>query len=68
MLGQLSGSVRVDSSIQLWGAEINCAFCLYRSQCLDFTLLAGFRYADLQESLHIANSTSDVLNDPPSRS
>jgi hypothetical protein len=47
------GRVRVDTPSQLWGAELNlrhrlCCDCNYYVD-----LLAGFRYLDLKEGLHI---------------
>jgi hypothetical protein len=64
IIGQLGGSVLVSSSLQLWGTEVNSAFCLWRTRNLEFTMLAGFKYAQLQESLHITNATGDLLTDP----
>jgi hypothetical protein len=51
--GLARGSVRIDSPSQLWGAELDwrhnlCCDCWYR---VDF--LAGFRFVELQEGLHI---------------
>src|SRR5262249_46354477 len=56
-LRAFSGDVLVSSSLQLWGAEVNARCSLYRTAGLEFSLLAGFRYADLNEGLHIHNST-----------
>ena len=56
-----SGDVVVDSTLQLWGAEINGLFTLVRRPYLEFTLLAGFRYADLREHLQIYNTTTDLV-------
>jgi hypothetical protein len=56
-----SGDVIINSTLQLWGAEINGILNLYRNSCLEFSLLTGFRYADLRESLEIYNTTSDLI-------
>jgi hypothetical protein len=56
-----SGDVLVNSTLQLWGAECNGVFTLLRNSALDVTLLAGFRYADLRESLQIYNTTTDLI-------
>jgi hypothetical protein len=56
--------VLVASSLQLWGAEVNGVACLWRTTNMDFTVLAGFRYVDLQESLRIVNQTNDFSVDP----
>jgi hypothetical protein len=56
-----SGAVGVISTVQLWGAEVNGIFSLIRNPALEFTLLAGFRYADLRENLQIYNTTTDLI-------
>jgi Putative beta barrel porin-7 (BBP7) len=56
-----SGDVIVNSTLQLWGAECNGVFTLVRNSAWDVTLLAGFRYADLRESLQIYNTTTDLI-------
>jgi hypothetical protein len=56
-----SGNVVINSTLQLWGAEVNGIFNLIRNSWLEFTLLAGFRYADLRENLILYNSTTDLL-------
>jgi hypothetical protein len=56
-----AGSVAINSSLQLWGAEANGIFNVVRMRGLEFSLLAGFRYADLQENLDINNPTTDLL-------
>ncbi len=60
-LRQFSGDVFVTSSLQLWGAEFNGVLNVWRRPGLEVTLLAGFRYADLTESLNIHNTTNDLL-------
>jgi hypothetical protein len=60
-LRSFSGDVTVTSTLQLWGAECNGLFTFLRAPGLDFTVLAGFRYADLRENLHIHNTTTDLL-------
>jgi hypothetical protein len=62
-LRSFSGDVAVTSTLQLWGAELNGLFTYCRRPGLEFVLLAGFRYADLRESLHSQNTTTDLLFD-----
>ena len=62
--GQLAGNALVSSALRLWGTEINSVFCLLRTPRLEFTVLAGFRYADLHETLDISNVTSDLTTSP----
>ena len=56
-----SGSVGVNSSLRLWGAELNGIVNLSRTPAFEFTLLAGLRYADLRENLQIFNTTTDLI-------
>jgi len=56
-----AGSVAFNSTLQLWGAEANGIFNIVRSRGMEFSLLAGFRYADLQENLNITNPTTDLV-------
>lgn len=56
-----SGAVAVSSTLRLWGAECNGVLALHRNPWLEFTLLAGFRYADLRENLQIHNTTTDLV-------
>jgi hypothetical protein len=58
--GAFAGNIRVSSNLELWGAEVNGAICLLRTGGLEFTSLAGFRYADLREHLNITGLSSDV--------
>src|SRR5262249_35142138 len=60
-LRSFSGDVAVTSTLQLWGAEGNVLSTFYRSPWLAFSLLAGFRYADLKETLQTHNTTKDLL-------
>jgi hypothetical protein len=60
-LRAFSGDAAVTSTLQLWGAEANVLCTFYRSHGLDFSVLAGFRYADLRENLQIHNTTKDLL-------
>jgi hypothetical protein len=57
------GRIRIDTPSQLWGAEANlrrrlCETCDFR---LD--LLAGFRYLELQEGVHIQEDVLFTRND-----
>jgi Putative beta barrel porin-7 (BBP7) len=57
-----TGSVVITSSTQLWGADFNGVWNVYRTCNLSLDLLAGFRYYNLQESMSIdANTTLGVL-------
>ena len=56
-----SGDVIINSTLQLWGAEVNGVVNLFRNPYLEFTLLSGFRYADLRENLEIYNTTKDLI-------
>lgn len=60
-LRSFSGNVAVNSNLQFGGAEANLIGAFYRNEDWSFSLLAGFRYAELQEGLHIHNSTKDLL-------
>ena len=55
----------VTSTLQFWGAEANAvAVLLPRQGGLEITALAGFRYADLRETLNISTLSSDILTSP----
>jgi hypothetical protein len=56
----ITGNVQVVSTLQLWGTEINGAFTAFRRPGLEITFLAGFRYADLLESLSILGSSTTL--------
>ncbi|MFN4260806.1 MAG: BBP7 family outer membrane beta-barrel protein [Gemmataceae bacterium] len=57
-----AGGVAVSSRSQLWGIETNGVINLCRKPKLTWDLLVGFRYLDLDESLHIEDS-SRILAD-----
>jgi len=56
-----SGNVIVGSTLDLWGAEGNAALNVWRRPGAEVTLLAGFRYAELRETLQIQNTTTDLI-------
>jgi hypothetical protein len=59
--GQARDSITVETPSRLWGAEadLRCKLCCGCNYRVD--LLGGFRYADLDEGLHITeNATSEV--------
>lgn len=60
-LRQFAGNVTVSSQLQLWGTELNGVFNLSRRPGMEVSFLLGFRYLDLQESLRINNTTTDLL-------
>ena len=62
--GQFAGNVLLTSSLQLWGAEANGVFTLARVRGIEWTALAGFRYADLYEKLNISTLSADILTNP----
>jgi hypothetical protein len=54
------GGVSVTSSTRLWGAEANLVNCVY--QCCGFgaSLLGGFRYFDLDETVEMATQSQAI--------
>jgi hypothetical protein len=60
-LRSFSGDVGVTSTLRLWGAECNGILVVGRNPWLELTLLAGFRYANLRETLQINNTTTDSV-------
>jgi len=56
-----SGSVAITSELQLGGAELNAIAAVWGNSSFRVRALAGFRFMDLQESLHIFNPTTDLL-------
>ncbi|HZZ79565.1 MAG TPA: BBP7 family outer membrane beta-barrel protein [Gemmataceae bacterium] len=60
--GQFSGSIQVASSLSLWGAELNGLVCIARTPNLEFSVLAGFRYLELQETLSIRSDSESLLD------
>jgi hypothetical protein len=62
-LRSFSGDVFVNSTLRLWGTEFNGILTLIRNPDLEWTFLAGSRYADLREHLRIDNTTTDLIFD-----
>jgi hypothetical protein len=60
--GQFDGSVRINSTLSLWGAEFNGLLCLARTQNLEFTVLGGFRYLELCESLSMRADSESLVD------
>jgi hypothetical protein len=58
---QPNGTVNVLATSQLWGTEGNVYLNVVRSRCLDVSLLGGFRYLNLQESLTDSGSFNVVM-------
>ena len=59
--GVFAGSVSVDSTLQLWGAEANAVGVLFpRQGGFEFSGLAGLRYVQLRETLAIDTLSSDI--------
>jgi hypothetical protein len=57
-----AGGIAVTSESKLWGADVNVLTTVARRSGLEASLLAGFRYLDLSESLTVLQS-SQVLED-----
>lgn len=64
--GTSLGSIQISSALSLWGGEVNGAVCLFREPGLEIVALAGFRYADLIESLNISSLSTDITTNPRS--
>src|SRR5262245_41856786 len=60
-LRRFSGDVTVSSSLQLGGLEGNVVCNVYRLAEVEVAVLAGYRYAELRESLQIQNATRDLI-------
>jgi hypothetical protein len=60
------GTIKVEMNTQLWGAETNGLFNLYRSDCFAFTLLGGLRYLGLEENLTISGESEITTVTGPS--
>jgi hypothetical protein len=58
-----AGDVFASASLQFWGTEANGLFNVWRQPGMEFTLLAGFRYADLRETFNLHNTTTDLVAD-----
>ncbi len=58
--GQQTGSVTASMSSFLWGAELNARSMLFRGPSYQMSLLGGFRFLDLHESLRM-NETDTLL-------
>jgi hypothetical protein len=57
-----AGGIAVTSESKLWGADVNVLTTVARRSGFEASLLAGFRYLDLSESLTVLQS-SQVLED-----
>ena len=56
-----AGDVTVRNTIQFGGYEINALYAATRRNGFNATVLAGFRYMQLNEQLQIHNLTTDLL-------
>ena len=56
--GAFTGEVGVRSASRLWGAEANLVRCLPTAGHVSFSLLAGVRYAELDEELTVSQSST----------
>jgi hypothetical protein len=59
--GATAGGVLVDSTSRLWGAEGNAVLNCRDCSPLRIDLLAGFRYVDLRETLHVTEGSSTIV-------
>jgi hypothetical protein len=59
--GPYSGSLSISQSTRLWGLELNGVVNLYRSRGFSLDVLAGARYLNLQESLSLNASSTDLV-------
>jgi hypothetical protein len=50
--GGRTATYAADVSNRFWGADINARSALYQDCCLQWAVLAGFRYLDLSEALN----------------
>jgi hypothetical protein len=62
--GVTTGAIRVSALSRFWGAESNLRCEVCRCDCFHLDLLAGFRYLELDEALHI-DSVSTVAATVP---
>jgi hypothetical protein len=53
-----TGNATVDARSQFGGADVNVLYNLYRCQDLTVSLVGGFRYLDLEESLDITGNSN----------
>jgi outer membrane immunogenic protein len=60
--GELSGSVDVKNSLQLWGLEANGVMSFYRTPSLELSAVSGFRYVDLSESFVMTSTIVGAAN------
>ncbi len=61
--GKFSGDINIGSSLSLWGTELNGVFSLLRtSGGFEVTVLAGFRYLDLQENLNLQTDSQSLAD------
>jgi hypothetical protein len=56
--GSRAAGVAAQVSNRLWGADTDFRYAAWRTDCMQVSLLAGFRYLQLQESLQ---TSADVL-------
>jgi hypothetical protein len=58
--GAFAGTIDVQTTTRLWGAEANGVRNLVACEGFRFDLLAGFRYVDLDEHLNIASQSQEL--------
>jgi hypothetical protein len=59
-LGPTSGSVMVQTTSRLWGAELNGRYKWCCGECWHVDFLAGFRYVDLEEGINITENLTST--------
>jgi hypothetical protein len=61
--GPTYGHVAVRSATRLWGTELNGLVNLGGGPCCAVDGIAGLRYLDLRESLHLSGFSNDLFDD-----
>lgn len=54
--GNLAGTIQVDSSVRIWGAEANLRHQLCCNDCYKLDWIGGFRFLELDDNLSISES------------
>jgi hypothetical protein len=59
---QFAGNVGIDSSLRLWGVELDGIWNVVRSDAWSVSLASGFRYLDQEESLNLQVSRTHLTD------
>jgi hypothetical protein len=60
--GKFAGNVAVDTSLRLWGMELDGIWNVLRCEGWSVSLVGGFRYINLDESLNLQVDRADLTN------